>query len=271
MDKKRKVIVSAMVIPILSSGIVPLDINKEVAIAAGDDLLTDARVGEKLNESEAGWTRYDNSDPAIKYTNMEIVEEDGYYGPSLLYARPHHDYKVTFDFTGTKLRLISDASPGYSDDIGIRIDGVDYPFSEKLTDTVQRRILVFEILGLEDGRHNVEIYRKSGDTAYFGLDAVDVGENEELLTPIKHEAQIGDRIDQPEDGWKRYDGTNSSYFNYEGNWTHLNGLGSNTWYGGSSSYANAIKVIKFPSHLEEQIYALLVPLIYQDIEQMTSK
>lgn len=157
-----------------------------------------ATVGEQLTAPEAGWKRYDDTHPAIKYTNLPMDKLSSiFYNSTIHYIFTSSNVKVEFDFIGTKLRLISSLSPNYSQTPNtITIDGVDYNFKQYDATKNGQKYLVYEITGLENKRHSIKIVPPDG--VPFGIDAIDIDStgrllhSNEVLTP--KELEIGKRI-----------------------------------------------------------------------------
>lgn len=157
-----------------------------------------ATVGEQLTTPEEGWKRYDDTHPAIKYTNLPMDKLSSiFYNSTIHYIFTSSNVKVEFDFIGTKLRLISSLSSSYSQTPNtITIDGVDYNFKQYDATQNGQKYLVYEIMGLENKRHSLKIVPPDG--VPFGIDAIDIEStgrllhSNEVLTP--KELEIGKRI-----------------------------------------------------------------------------
>ncbi|SCC56457.1 Protein containing cell adhesion domain [Bacillus cereus] len=153
-------------------------------IDADGFLITPAKVGDVLKEPESGWKRFDDRDPNILYQGNWIKNENittHYRGT--FHNKPSSSgddsiIKALFDFSGTKIRIISFMTTGSYDVGTIMVDGEAFNFSYiKGTPTAQ--CLVFEKLGLEPGVHKVELSGR-----YINLDAIDIDETGELI-PIE--------------------------------------------------------------------------------------
>jgi hypothetical protein len=135
-----------------------------------------AQLGSQLLEPEPGWRRFDNKDPNITYTGSFPLITDGGspWCGDMLYSNNSIDNKVAFNFTGSKLRIISIVMPGwYSGGSGITIDKVNY--SASWNTTAQReQVIVFEKTDLSDTEHFVTL---GGVNSYWGIDAVDIDSN----------------------------------------------------------------------------------------------
>lgn len=129
-----------------------------------------SKVGQTLLEKEDGWERFDDVKTEFKYSQFE---------PSVYNYNFDGEYKLTstkgatvkFNFYGTKLRVISPRQNIFSDNITIKVDGVEEKFSEK-SSALEFRIVVYEKLNLPLNWHTVEII--TNDSAYVGFDAIDI-------------------------------------------------------------------------------------------------
>jgi hypothetical protein len=133
-----------------------------------------ATIGMALTSPEYGWKRYDDSQPLITYSGSSWVnprQSEAYNGSR--HYNSNGSSKITFQFTGTKLRIIGFSSGGYSRQIAIKIDGVEDSFSQYSSNTVWQS-LNYEKLDLSYELHTVEIYRI--DSGWYCLDAIDIDE-----------------------------------------------------------------------------------------------
>ncbi|SCY72078.1 hypothetical protein SAMN05720606_10891 [Paenibacillus polysaccharolyticus] len=160
-----------------------------------------ATVGDQIKEPEAGWRRYDDTHPGLKYTGTWTTPSPtnaGYYGGSIrVTSRAVDNNYVTFSFLGTKLRIISDFYSDRHSDNAITIDGVTETYSAFRavgTSSLQQAI-VYEKLGLNLGFHTVSI-ATGHNRINFTLDAIDIDETGYLY---------GYTLTAPEAGWKRID------------------------------------------------------------------
>ena len=159
-----------------------------------------ATVGQPLTAPEAGWRRYDDNNGNISYSTGWEVWSDSYrYGGSCHFTT-QANASVNFKFYGTKLRLIS----GHGNDhpntnvIQVKIDGaVVGSFSQYHTSDIVGFLLSFELLGLEQKVHEVEII----STSFKGnIDAIDIDENGYLCHSVLNTVgsldnmQVGDCI-----------------------------------------------------------------------------
>lgn len=145
-----------------------------------------AAVGNKLTTPEAGWERYDDTHPAIKYEGEWTFRDSGVKNDKFIYLGTDHyttsvGAKAAFKFKGTKLRLLAQQYIGSSDNITVNVDGTDYAYSANATTNVGM-VLLFELLNLNDTVHTVEIV--SNDSLWTEVDAIDIDNTGYLLYPI---------------------------------------------------------------------------------------
>lgn len=179
----------------------------------------------QLESPQKGWKRYENSITQFHFHgNWKTETNTVHSGGSAITTSTIGD-KVTFKFSGTKIRLISDRNTNRErNSTKITIDGI--------TETVDMygspigKYLSYEKSGLENTIHTVEIeHVKTG--GFTTLDAIDIDDTGTLI------ASIGQRLPEPELGWKRYEQDNQA-LSYSGIWvTQTN----DTTSGGSAIYA----------------------------------
>ncbi|MDP9698871.1 hypothetical protein J2T16_001768 [Paenibacillus intestini] len=160
-----------------------------------------ATVGDQIKEPEAGWRRYDDTHPGLKYIGTWTTPSPtntAYYGGSIrVTSRAVDNNYVTFSFFGTKLRIISDFYSDRHSDNAITIDGVTETYSAFRaagTSSLQQAI-VYEKIGLTLGVHTVSI-ATGHNRINFTLDAIDIDETGYLT---RYALTI------PEAGWYRFD------------------------------------------------------------------
>ena len=178
------------------------------------ELVKTAKVGDVLLQPETGWKRIDDTDVNIKYRGVwkNDVVNSSLYNSTCHYKAPEVDTNpasIRFDFEGTKLRIIALTVNPYDSDAKILIDGREEVINFSSTDTIYQR-LVYEKLNLPQGVHKVEI-----KGLYINLDAIDIDETGSMIKPP---VEVGDVLLQPEDGWKRFDDSDS-LIKYSGPWT----------------------------------------------------
>ncbi len=168
-----------------------------------------ATIGQQLTAPEAGWKRYDDTDPLIEYENgqygwvADTSWSDNWMGTQH-YEHPTGNEKIKFNFTGTKLRILSPINTTCTNKARITIDGLEYFFSQYATSWVNGA-LCFEITDLTNREHSVIINVDLSSppvngTRVLGLDAIDIDEDGELLSynpdidvptnPTDHELHI---------------------------------------------------------------------------------
>ncbi|KZE73782.1 hypothetical protein AV654_04180 [Paenibacillus elgii] len=138
-----------------------------------------AKIGEQLTSPEAGWQRFDDNHPLIKYCGNWSPYTNGV---NLYKGSANHTGTVndcaSFAFKGTKVRIIADTFNNKTKTAQISIDGVKETFNENLT--TQGSTLVYEKTGLPDGIHNVRIQLVNSD-GYLTLDAIDLESSGSLV------------------------------------------------------------------------------------------
>ncbi|WP_312421848.1 fibronectin type III domain-containing protein [Anaerospora hongkongensis] len=154
-----------------------------------------ATIGYPLTAPESGWKRYDN------YGNSEIewpgfTLSTGYtpdWNKTMFLARPRQEDTVAyirFNFTGSKLRIISRFDSSASSKIKIIIDGKESLFSQEAASRIDQA-LCFEIVDLESTEHSV-IIQPAELSKTVTLDAIDIDVNGGLkpYNPIESEPNI---------------------------------------------------------------------------------
>lgn len=165
-----------------------------------------ATLKQPLLEPESGWTRFDDTDPAIKFlgTGWTAWKATASADKGIHYNDTFHgqvDNKdvsgtVKFQFTGTGVRIIgyANGASGYAfaSDVLISVDGVEEHFPMNYT-AKQARTLVYEKVGLEEGLHTVELKTIKPVTRGMNVDAVDIqgGELQDIDIPMNLNAEPG--------------------------------------------------------------------------------
>lgn len=170
------------------------------------------QIGEVLTQPSATWQRFDDSDVRIKFgSGFPSATSE------LAYNKTYHQCQdnsmstngeVTFSFTGTKFRIIGTTYSGYSNDVQVTVDGIVHG-NMNCTDVSTAgtwQVLMYEATGLENKDHIVKLKMLNKTTFGYLVDAIDIDEDGILLEPP---AQVGDQLLQPEDGWNRFDDSDS--------------------------------------------------------------
>lgn len=167
-----------------------------------------ATVGQQLTAPETGWKRYDDGDPSVKYFGTFIRESNvNFYNGFSNYATSV-DFKIKFDFIGTKIRIIGVQYPNKFPNVPITIDGITETFSQ--VGSLKYQVLQYEKTGLENRRHTVEIAIPSDAGNNVGydpnnmnvrniqVDAIDIDKNGRIFHPDEVEdipdLKVGKRI-----------------------------------------------------------------------------
>ncbi len=144
-----------------------------------------AKVGERLDTPEPGWTRYDDRSPELIYGNdMVKIEDAEDYNKTVLGAAHNKPSTINFKFDGTKIRLIINMSDSYTKKVGISIDGnVEYFTAYRESWSHQR--LAYEKIGLKKGVHVVKIWTETPSENYvvydYRFDAIDIDSDGKLI------------------------------------------------------------------------------------------
>ncbi|WP_339837375.1 hypothetical protein [Paenibacillus sp. FSL R7-0272] len=153
-----------------------------------------ATLWQRLPEPEDGWRRYDNLYSAITYTGTWQTETlAANYNGSARYTQVSNS-TVNFSFQGTKLRVMGGQWTGRTTTAQVNIDGANRGVINENANSGTTQSLVFDISGLSDGVHTVQI--KTVDTSIFLFDSIDIDADGYLLWGVST---------SPEEGWSRYD------------------------------------------------------------------
>lgn len=172
-----------------------------------------ASVGDQLTQPEAGWRRYDDTDGRFRYYGTWAAGSSTSHYNGTVKVTDDVLSTISFQFTGTKLRIISFRNASQSPNIVITIDGEHHSYSLTNTSSENFMSLVFEKLNLTEGVHAVTI--KNNETGRFNFDAIDIDSIGELLSiPPPSTGKLCNTLDEMDIGdyivWKR-DG-NTHYF-----------------------------------------------------------
>ncbi|MFC9540802.1 Ig-like domain-containing protein [Lysinibacillus sp. NPDC056959] len=167
--KKILMIISAAIAIFFSFSLLDIEGNKAKA----------ATIGLGLEQPEAGWVRYDDAHPFIKYEGNWLTNSTGTFYNNTLHYADKSGAKVHFTFKGTKIRLIGFLYNNRSDKISIKIDGISEKFSQYGSPTTMS--LDYEKTGLTESIHTVEI--ELNGTGVYLIDAIDIDDTGELLDP----------------------------------------------------------------------------------------
>ncbi|MHB0879967.1 bacterial surface protein [Paenibacillus sp. SEL1] len=130
-----------------------------------------AVVGESLTSPEEGWNRYDDTDSHIQYEgNGWFKSTNGtFYNGSETLTNDNNEKFIKFNFTGTKIRLITTVSIWKTQNYTLTLDGVEYPYTQYNKKSAFQAIS-FEKTGLPQGEHTL-IIKTNGA---IGMDAFDI-------------------------------------------------------------------------------------------------
>lgn len=143
-----------------------------------------ATIGQALTAPEVGWRRFDNADSNITYdSSSEWSKYTNESGDYLNTATGSNSVAstITFNFVGTKLRLIGQAAYNRSTSTRLFIDGVLVKTFSTRSSELVRCSLDCEVTGLNYQEHYVTIINDAIPTGgWYWLDAVDIDDNGEL-------------------------------------------------------------------------------------------
>ena len=150
-----------------------------------------AVVGERLQQPEAGWIRFDDVDTKINYVGVWTIgsnSSDVYYNSTISDSKRINDY-YEFYFIGTKLRIVDALANNRSSNVEVEIDGVVESYSN-ISSTTIRAVLVYEKLDLPYGLHKVKVTNKASGS--IALDAIDIDDDGYLLAINTNKTLIED-------------------------------------------------------------------------------
>lgn len=137
-----------------------------------------ATVGQVLSAPESGWKRYEETDSAFTYLGTSWVSGTGaaYSGGTGKYTVTSTFHSVKFNFTGSKIRIISYRGTDRNSAITLKIDDVIYTYTAN--GSAQNTTLLFEKIDLIDAEHNAEIsVSDATGQKIFEFDAIDIDVN----------------------------------------------------------------------------------------------
>ncbi len=154
-----------------------------------------ATVGQALTLPESGWTRYDDTNINISYTNM-ISWNNGnttdFYKGGVhkswdgIQVHPSNNAEVKFNFNGTGIRFLSQIynKPAGDDtrnvDVEVYLDGKYYGNTNVPGKICNGIALQYEIVGLTNKEHSIVL--KNNGKSNLWIDAIDISGNG-ILTP----------------------------------------------------------------------------------------
>lgn len=148
-----------------------------------------ATIGQQLLQPESGWKRYDDRNENINYVGSWVkgsYSSTQYYLGTDTYVdigitSNKNSHTISFNFTGSKIRIIGFKNTSGTESCFVNIDGIEYNFSQN-SSTLTQGCLNFELLNLTNKEHYVQIYSNNSNSSKYGMvfDAVDIDQNEEL-------------------------------------------------------------------------------------------
>lgn len=144
-----------------------------------------ATIGQALTAPEAGWQRIEDDNINITYEGADWTTwaYSGYSsGVEHVHAGANADTAIVkFNFTGTKLRIISQVQTGTPTSIQVKVDGQIIDTYTQNAGTTVFQCLVYSKEDFADGEHYVELSDIDTGKTNFIIDAIEIAENGELL------------------------------------------------------------------------------------------
>ena len=172
-----------------------------------------------LKKIENGWKRIDNTYKEFNFSPIEnwdnYTSDSNFFNTSVQRTTTIGSY-FTFNFKGTKFRIIGFKNPDCTRSVDVYLDGNkigNYSTYNKY-DTWYRTI-DFEKLNLENKKHTVKIINNVSNK-YLHIDSIEIDSDGEILPPNR---EIGEQLLKPDTGWKRIDDTESTII-YSGKWDY---------------------------------------------------
>lgn len=132
-------------------------------------------IGQQLLIPENGWNRYNDDDSNISYngfSSYSVGTNNQYFWNNNTHRTIIKNSTISFNFTGSKIRIINQKANNMSNNITIKIDNISYSFSEYVSSGNPLFIIVFEKTDLLNQEHSCQII--SNDTNLVELDAIDI-------------------------------------------------------------------------------------------------
>lgn len=171
-------------------------------------------IGDSLGPVEAGWKRFDDTDPNIIYTGTWNVgvNAEVFYGGTNKWTTTN-GAKLSFTFYGTKLRFWADRNTTSATNAIVYIDGIAYTVNFR-NNPATPPVLLLEVTGLPLGYHTVSLsHTFSSGSNTIAFDCIDIDEDGYL-------SMIRNQLTSPQAGWRRYDDSDSRLL-YEGTWDRI--------------------------------------------------
>ena len=161
-------------------------------------------IKEVIPYPDDGWTRYENDNKYIKYSNIGwALYNNAVHSGGSDYATYDKDGYYKIKFYGTQIRIIAPIGKTVGD-ILVNLDGniTQTDISSTTSDTIYCA-LNYEQTNLAEGIHTLTVSKvdKTDNTNFLILDAIDINEDGYLIE-FNDE---GDVLPTPKDGYTRYD------------------------------------------------------------------
>ncbi|KEI99570.1 hypothetical protein N496_08330 [Clostridium botulinum A2B3 87] len=146
-----------------------------------------AKVGDVLKDPEVGWKRYGSTNMNIKYTpesGWAKNLDNSSYNKVYMGAKNKGEWKMCFNFSGTKLRIIGRMAHDYDENAILMLDNKQYSVNfKRIGSSGSTTCLVFDVNNLANTNHSVILSYNKNTTPYTldaGIEAIDINENGEL-------------------------------------------------------------------------------------------
>ncbi len=145
-----------------------------------------ATVGQQLKNPEAGWTRYNEDDPRIRFSGHYNGNSDVNCYNSTQKWIAGFESNIKFKFYGTKLRIIESRHKTRAPYVKITVDGISEIYAlGNNSNTLTYQILTYEKSNLISGIHTVVLEFANEDEAdtihSIDLDAIDIDQSGYLI------------------------------------------------------------------------------------------
>lgn len=143
-----------------------------------------AIIGQQLSQPGSGWKRVKIITPFVTTSGSWLTTTsrlDNFTDGITMFTTTMNS-ALSFEFTGTKIRLMAERQSAYDTDGEIEIDGVKSSFScYDASATYTGKVLVFEKTGLENTKHTVIIRKITNDAKAINVDSIDIASSRSVF------------------------------------------------------------------------------------------